>query len=121
MVYYLFEFECRNTPHQKAQLFSLLPKHPLFPLISLSQPSQPLELPSLNLSNYDKLKSLVNDFTMGKFEEVMTIVLLSLPKSVFNFEEEGTVDIGEVGRENVKLWRKCFGVCREEEKEGRFG
>lgn len=39
LVYYLFEFECRNTPHQKAQLFSLLPKHPLFPLISLSQPS----------------------------------------------------------------------------------
>lgn len=57
---------------------------------------------------------------MGKFEEVMTIVLLSLPKSVFNFEE-GTGDIGEVGRENVKLWRKCFGVYREEEKEGRFG
>ena len=50
----------------------------------------------------------------------MTIVLLSLPKSVFNFEE-GTGDIGEVGRENVKLWRKCFGVYREEEKEGRFG
>lgn len=89
VVYFLFEFECCNTIEQKKRVFELLKTHPIYKIVA-NHEALMLEPDMKGGSvNYQKLRSLVKDFSMGKYAEVMTLVLMSLPKSVLSLERSG--------------------------------